>query len=366
MIEREAAVRIVEEQLERDYQRELSAGLDPMRMAVAHVKQHELVWIVSWTSERYLRTRNPHFMLAGNGPYLIDRVDGSLHQVGVVSAATGAWEADYRVRIRSQAVRTAVDDLHEEIRELTAERGRIFAMHILRQRVPALSHAEVIDYVGALQNGAVPAHLVAISTEVLVEPLNPVLRVTTIRMGRGQAKPLLFLDVDGPLNPYAAQPERRPEGYTTLRVPYESARTGGLLSRRRPLRVWLDPEHGEALLHLDYELCWATTWMDDANRWIGPVLGLPDLPFVDFGDALLQERPDGVHWKTGPLVDYAGGRPFAWVDDEQSDLDHAYVTAHHRGPGLLHHVNPRIGLRKADFHALADFAGSLETSRSSG
>lgn len=133
MIDREAAVRIVEEQLEHDYQGELSAGLNPMRMAVAHVEQHELVWIVSWTSEEYLRTRNPDLMLAGNGPYLIDRVDGGLHQVGVVSAVTGAWEADYRVRIRSQAVRTAVDDLHDEVREVTAERGRIFAMHILRR-----------------------------------------------------------------------------------------------------------------------------------------------------------------------------------------------------------------------------------------
>ncbi|MEU6365910.1 hypothetical protein ABZ876_09170 [Streptomyces sp. NPDC046931] len=31
-------------------------------------------------------------------------------------------------------------------------------------------------------------------------------------------RPLLFLDVDGPLNPWAAQPERRPAGYTTIRV----------------------------------------------------------------------------------------------------------------------------------------------------
>lgn len=106
--------------------------------------------------------------------------------------------------------------------------------------------------------------------------------------------------------------------------------------------------------------------MDDANRWIAPVLGLPALPFVDFGRALLQERPDGVHWKTGPLVDYAGGRPFAWVDDEQSELDQTYVTAHHQGPGLLHHVNPRIGLRENDFHTLADFAQSLDTSRDTG
>ncbi|MGW5587102.1 hypothetical protein [Streptomyces sp. NPDC003857] len=182
-------------------------------------------------------------------------------------------------------------------------------------------------------------------------------------------RPLLFLDVDGPLNPYAAKPEKRPDGYTTLRVSQDSVTRmehGGLSVRRRPLRVWLNPEHGQALLGLDYELCWATSWMGDANRWIAPVLGLPELPFVQFGDALFQERPDGVHWKTGPLVDYANGRPFAWVDDEQSGLDDAYVTAHHRGPGLLHHVHPRIGLREDDFHALADFARSLDTSQAVG
>lgn len=180
-------------------------------------------------------------------------------------------------------------------------------------------------------------------------------------------RPLLFLDVDGPLNPYAAQPERRPDGYTTLRVPRNDAHEDDSFSfRRRLLRVWLNPEHGRILLQLGFELCWATTWMADANRWIAPVLGLPELPFVDFGDVLLQERPDGVHRKTGPLVDYAGGRPFAWVDDEQSELDQAYVTAHHHGPGLLRHVNPRIGLRENDFRVLADFAQSLNTSRAVG
>jgi hypothetical protein len=174
-------------------------------------------------------------------------------------------------------------------------------------------------------------------------------------------RPLLFLDVDGPLNPYAAQPERRPHGYTTLRVPRNDGAEDvvGLTSRRRSLRVWLHPGHGPLLLGLGFELCWATTWMGDANRWIAPVLGLPQLPFVDFGEALLRERPDGVHWKTGPLVEYAAGRPFAWVDDEQGEADGMYVSARHRGAALLHHVNPRIGLREDDFRVLADFAGSL-------
>ncbi|MGW1534260.1 hypothetical protein [Streptomyces aureus] len=161
------------------------------------------------------------------------------------------------------------------------------------------------------------------------------------------SRPLLYLDVDGPLNPYAAKPERRPEGYTTIRV---ALRPG------RPLRVWLHPDHGRALLALDYELCWATSWMDAANRWIAPVIGLPELPWVDFTGALFNERPDGVHWKTERIVTHAGGRPFAWVDDELSPADDAFVTTHHPAPALLHHVNPRLGLREPDFEALRTFA----------
>ncbi|MFB7104525.1 YrhB domain-containing protein [Streptomyces hydrogenans] len=181
MIERDVAVQIVEEELERDYQRELSLGLVPMRMAVSHVEQHELAWIISWTSEEYLRTRNPDFALAGNGPYLVDRVDGSLHQIGVVSAVTDAWEADYRVRIRRQVTRTAVDDLHDEVRAVAGARGRVRAMHILRQRVPVLSHAQIIEYVTALQHGDAPAHLVEVSSRELVPPTDPFLSVVTIR-----------------------------------------------------------------------------------------------------------------------------------------------------------------------------------------
>ncbi|MEV6179359.1 hypothetical protein [Streptomyces sp. NPDC052015] len=163
-------------------------------------------------------------------------------------------------------------------------------------------------------------------------------------------RPLLYLDVDGPLNPYAAKPERRPAGYTTIRA---AVRPG------RPLRVWLHPGHGAALLALPYELYWATTWMGEANRWIAPVIGLPELPYVDFGERLFAVRDDLVHWKTEVLVAHAAGRPFAWVDDEQSPADQAYVARHHPAAALLHHVNPRIGLRDPDFAALTAFAKEL-------
>jgi hypothetical protein len=183
VIEREAAVRAVEEQLERDYQQWRAGSTDAVRMAVVRVEEHELVWIVSWQSEEFARTRNSKYMLIGNGPYLVDRVDGGLHQIAVVSAKTGAWEDDYRARIRGLPVRTAVDDLHDALCGVAATSGRMHAVRTLRQRLPVLSPAEAIEYVSALLDGDTPARLVAVTTEEFVEPLNPVLAVETILSG---------------------------------------------------------------------------------------------------------------------------------------------------------------------------------------
>ncbi|MFD8287723.1 YrhB domain-containing protein [Streptomyces lavendulae] len=178
MIDREHARRTAQEHLDREY-----SG----RFAVSGVKAHELVWIVYYETAEYLRTRNPSQRLGGNGPYLVDRIDGGLHLIGPVSYLTGDWEADYRRHIRKEPVRTAVDDLHDELRRATAGRGRIPAMRLLRQRVPTLTHAEAIEYVTALQSGPAPQHLVDAATKTLVPPLDPVLSVRTIHPGGNSA-----------------------------------------------------------------------------------------------------------------------------------------------------------------------------------
>ncbi|MFF1724827.1 YrhB domain-containing protein [Streptomyces sviceus] len=183
MIERDAAVQAVEEQLERDYQQWRAVSADAVRMAVVRVEEHELVWIVDWQSETFVRTRKLKYMLVGNGPYLVDRVDGGLHAIGVVSAETGEWEADYRARIRGLPVRTAVDDLHEALRSVAATRGRMDAVRTLRKRLPVFSPAEAIEYVSALLEGEAPARLVAVAGKELVEPFNSVLGVKTILSG---------------------------------------------------------------------------------------------------------------------------------------------------------------------------------------
>lgn len=195
----------------------------------------------------------------------------------------------------------------------------------------------------------------------MTPPPHSTQRNTRRGKGRRTCRPLLLLDVDGPLNPFAAHlPARlnpRMRGYRTHRVlpPGYAARATDAGREAKPLRVRLNPAHGPALLGLDYDLVWATTWGADANDLIGPVLGLPPLPVIEWPE-MFQPELDGLFWKTRHLVAWAQGRPFAWVDDAITRKERRFVSAHHAGPALLHHVDPRWGLRAQDFTALARWA----------
>lgn len=157
----------------------------------------------------------------------------------------------------------------------------------------------------------------------------------------GHAQPaLLFLDVDGPLLPFGDGSQYQPT------VVDESS---SHLAR-------LDPRMGPRLAALPCELVWATTWEQEANAEIAPRLGLPPLPVVTWpqpsDDHERENRWFGLHWKTRTVVAWAAGRPFAWVDDEITDADRDWVSAHHRGRALLHHVPASQGLTKDDFATL--------------
>ncbi|MEU9734145.1 HAD domain-containing protein [Streptomyces sp. NPDC048002] len=174
-------------------------------------------------------------------------------------------------------------------------------------------------------------------------------------------RPLLLLDVDGPLNPFRARFARH-RGYVTCRVHpagWSASQRPGSRRLRRGLRVRLHPGHGAQLLALPYDLAWATVWMHEANEMIAPAIGLPgDLPVIEFTD-MFEPDPEGLFWKTRQIVAWAAGRPFVWVDDMITDRDVAHVAEHHDGPGLLMPIDPRRGLEEAQFTRLAAWARSL-------
>lgn len=175
-------------------------------------------------------------------------------------------------------------------------------------------------------------------------------------------KPIMLLDVDGPLNPFAAKATKRPEGFTTHRM----RPTGWTDPSLNPLRVWLNPNMGPKLKSLGYEIIWATAWRGDANEWISPHVGLPtDLDFIDWGPHdtnLVDKAYKKLHWKTTQIVSWMDahypGRDFIWVDDEAQKDDSKFIKAATDVNFKLFIINPKTGIDDSDLADMADWKAS--------
>lgn len=168
-------------------------------------------------------------------------------------------------------------------------------------------------------------------------------------------KPLLLVDVDGPLNPYRGKPTKRPEGYTTHRLTPKNW-------IGKPLRLWLNPEHGPMLTEFaatnNMELAWATTWEHEANTLIGPRIGLTEhWPVVEFANDLRVL----TLWKFAAVRDYAAGRDLVWLDDDFSRYPEAkdrFLQARTGARTRLHYVSPAKGLTRDDLNEIKNWLGN--------
>ncbi len=115
---------------------------------------------------------------------------------------------------------------------------------------------------------------------------------------------------------------------------------------------------GERLRRLAeyYELVWATGWEERANDVLPRILGLPELPVVNFGGAA---QFGTAHWKLEPLAELAEGRALAWIDDsfDESCYEWARSRSH---PTLLVPTESKLGLEEAHAEALSAWARGLE------
>jgi hypothetical protein len=158
-------------------------------------------------------------------------------------------------------------------------------------------------------------------------------------MSEHAERPLLFLDVDGTVVPFGRQNGIR--SAATVEDPYLAS---------------INPELGTRLAALPCDLVWATTWEDEANTELAPLLGLPPLRVVHWPEPSsedeLEDRWFNLHWKTRTLVAWADERPFVWVDDEIADTDIAWVADRHPGRALLLSVDAAQGITQHDLESL--------------
>jgi hypothetical protein len=153
-------------------------------------------------------------------------------------------------------------------------------------------------------------------------------------------RPLLFLDVDGVLNPFPDTPA----GFDEYDLFPEDDEPVRLAAAHRD---WLhDLSH-------EYELVWATGWGEEANRLLNPFFELPSFPVV-----VLPAIPFEPSAKVPGVDVFAAHRAAAWVDDMLTTAVHEWAAAR-KAPTLLVDVDSAAGLTRTHVDRLLAWAVGL-------
>jgi hypothetical protein len=106
----------------------------------------------------------------------------------------------------------------------------------------------------------------------------------------------------------------------------------------------------------EFELVWASGWEETANEHLPLLLDLPaELPFLTFDGRV---AAGAAHWKTEAIGEYAGTRPFAWIDDRIDDSCREWA-ARRPAPTLLVKTASEEGMADEHVALLLEWARGL-------
>ena len=137
--------------------------------------------------------------------------------------------------------------------------------------------------------------------------------------------PYLLLDVDGVLIPFPDADGASPATHNRHDVVPADR------SADDPVTIWLNPAHGPLLMQVIrtglVTPVWCTSWRHDASTLIGPLLGLPPLPYIDLPrPQITTSHPNGYLWKRDHVDTWLSDAPVIWIDDDFTALDHEWAA----------------------------------------
>jgi hypothetical protein len=155
----------------------------------------------------------------------------------------------------------------------------------------------------------------------------------------------LFLDVDGVINHYPRSAKTEFNLKSDDAMGYE---------------IQYHREIFEKLAALPVEIHWLTTWRDDANKWIAPMLGWSDLPVVgreEYDSQIAWSNKPSYWWKYITLQNLNLQEPFIWVDDEIWGYGIEEIWEDVFDPHLF--ITPKGSLSYSDLDEVERFANGI-------
>ncbi len=127
-------------------------------LVVSHVEPHRLGWLIGIQNERYLCTGAFEDAVVGQGVFLVDGVDGSLHELhATADLEKGAWIEEYLEQVRGIE---RPDPLRSGVAEALGRGRRIEAIQLVRSAAPDLSLHGAVEYMQAVWEGSpLPDHV---------------------------------------------------------------------------------------------------------------------------------------------------------------------------------------------------------------
>lgn len=165
-------------------------------------------------------------------------------------------------------------------------------------------------------------------------------------------RPVIYLDVDGVLNALHWRNEPPPDTWDDFEYHPNVNPDPEYYVNNECFNLWLSKKMVAAIVALDADVKWLTTWRECAPKTIAPLVDAPEWPYLEWyrskAQALLADQENEP-------------RPFIWIDDDVAEERYLpLLSPEWEEKFLLIRPDGRTGLLPEEVEQIAEWIEGLK------